>query len=87
MTDIPMTTTDRANTGVTLVDLVKWAASLVQIAGYSATAFGLAPLNIYLFLIGIAGWFAVGVMWRDKAIMLIHIVALAAMIAGLLSTA
>ena len=65
---------------------LKWAASIIQIMGYSATAFGLTPLNIYLFLIGLMGWFAVGVMWKDRAIMLIHIVALAAMLAGLASS-
>lgn len=64
---------------------LKWAASIVQIMGYSATAFGLTPLNIYLFLIGLIGWFTVGVLWRDKAIMLIHVVALGAMVAGLIS--
>ena len=66
--------------------IIKWAASIVQIMGYSATAFGMTPLNIYLFLIGLLGWFAVGALWRDKAIMLIHIVALAAMVAGLISS-
>ncbi|RLJ41279.1 hypothetical protein BCF46_3071 [Litoreibacter meonggei] len=65
---------------------LKWAASLVQIAGYTTTAFGMAPLNIYLFLVGLIGWFAVGVLWKDRAIMLIHAVALAAMGAGLLSS-
>ena len=65
---------------------LKWAASLVQIAGYTATAFGMAPLNVYLFLVGLIGWFAVGILWKDRAIMLIHAVALAAMITGLLSS-
>lgn len=65
--------------------IVKWIASIVQIMGYSATAFGFTPLNIYLFLIGLVGWFSVGLLWRDKAIMLIHVVALAAMIAGLIT--
>ena len=64
---------------------LKWAASLVQILGYSATAFGMTPLNIYLFLVGLIGWFAVGWLWRDRAIMLIHVVALGAMVAGLLN--
>lgn len=64
---------------------LKWAASLVQIAGYSATAFGMTPLNIYLFLVGLVGWFIVGLCWNDRAIMLIHLVALAAMGAGLAS--
>ncbi|WP_417417435.1 DUF6552 family protein [Hoeflea sp.] len=62
---------------------VKWAASIVQIMGYTATGFGWTPWNLYLFVIGVFGWFAVGVLWNDKAIMLIHIVALAAMIAGM----
>ncbi|NNE51773.1 MAG: ubiquinone biosynthesis methyltransferase UbiE [Sulfitobacter sp.] len=68
----------------TLVHSVKWGASVVQIFGYAATAFGMTPLNIYLFLVGLVGWFTVGLFWRDRAIMLIHVVALAAMIAGLM---
>ncbi len=31
------------------------------------------------------GWFAVGAMWNDKALMLVHLVALGAMIAGMAS--
>lgn len=64
---------------------IKWAASIIQIFGYSATAFGFTPLNIYLFLAGLIGWFIVGVIWNDKAIMLIHLVALGAMFVGLAS--
>lgn len=64
---------------------IKWVASIIQILGYTATAFGFTPLNIYLFLIGLLGWFAVGVMWNDRAIMLIHIIALGAMFIGLAS--
>ena len=64
---------------------IKWVASIIQILGYTATAFGFTPLNIYLFLVGLLGWFAVGVMWNDRAIMLIHIIALGAMFVGLAS--
>ncbi len=64
---------------------VKWSASVVQILGYTATSFGWTPWNIYLFLVGVFGWFAVGVLWNDRAIMLIHVVALLAMVAGLAS--
>ena len=64
---------------------IKWGASIAQIGGYTATAFEWAPLNIYLFLIGLIGWFTVGVLWNDRAIMLIHLVALSAMAAGLVS--
>lgn len=65
--------------------IIKWVASIIQILGYSATAFGYTPLNIYLFLVGLIGWFIVGVMWNDRAIMLIHIIALGAMFVGLAS--
>ena len=68
-----------------LVFVVKWGASVVQIIGYTATAFGWTPWNLYLFLIGVAGWFAVGAFWNDKALMLVHLVALGAMIAGMTS--
>lgn len=64
---------------------IKWIASIFQIIGYGATAFGWTPWNIYMFLIGLIGWFTVGVLWRDRAIMLIHVIALAAMIVGLIS--
>ncbi|SHF35102.1 hypothetical protein SAMN05444273_105229 [Litoreibacter ascidiaceicola] len=81
-----VTTTLRALDREAATFALKWAASLVQIAGYATTAFGMAPLNIYLFLVGLIGWFAVGYLWKDRAIMLIHAVALAAMGAGLLSS-
>lgn len=62
---------------------VKWTASVIQILGYTATGFGWTPWNLYLFLAGVFGWFAVGVLWNDRAIMLIHVVALGAMLAGM----
>ena len=69
-----------------LVFMVKWAASAIQIMGYTATGFGWTPWNLYLFLIGVLGWFAVGALWNDRALMLVHLVALAAMIAGTTSS-
>jgi len=64
---------------------IKWVASIIQILGYTATAFQLTPWNIYLFLVGLVGWFLVGVLWNDRAIILIHLVALGAMLVGLAS--
>jgi hypothetical protein len=52
---------------------------------YTATSFGYTPWNLYLFVAGVFGWFAVGYLWNDRAIMLIHAVALVAMIVGLSS--
>lgn len=62
---------------------IKWSASIIQVFGYGATAFGLAPLNMYLFLVGMIGWLIVGWRWNDMAMTMIHLVALAAMVIGL----
>lgn len=80
---MPINTSVPATHSGRLTLVIKWMASTVQIMGYTATGFGLTPLNIYFFLGGLIGWFVVGVLWRDRAIMLIHVVALSAMIAGI----
>jgi len=64
---------------------IKWVASIVQILGYAATGFGWTPWNLYLFIVGVIGWFIVGTLWNDRAIMLIHLVALGSMMVGMAS--
>ena len=68
-----------------LIDAIKWVASIAQIVGYGATAMDATPVNLYCFFIGIIGWFVVGLHWRDRAIMLIHVAALVAMIGAMLA--
>ncbi len=74
----------RALTKEQVVFVIKWVASCLQILGYGATAFDVTPWNLYLFLVGVLGWFAVGALWNDRALMLVHLVAFAAMVAGML---
>ncbi len=75
-----------AHAGLNAAFVIKWTASILQIMGYAATGFGLTPWNIYFFVFGLIGWFVVGVLWNDRAIMLIHFVAFGSMVAGLLSS-
>ena len=72
--------------GMRTVDIVKWAATVVQLVGYGLTGLNVVPWNIYAFVVGIALWFAVGVMWNDRAIMLVHVGALAALVTGYVSS-
>ncbi|UWQ21295.1 DUF6552 family protein [Jannaschia sp. W003] len=67
------------------VDVVKWVATAVQLVGYALTGMGVTPWNIYAFVVGIALWFAVGAMWRDRAIMVVHVGAFVSLVAGYLS--
>ncbi|WP_306131968.1 DUF6552 family protein [Roseivivax marinus] len=63
--------------------ILKWVASIIQILGYAGTGFGWTPWNLYFFLVGVLGWLIVGMLWNDRAIMLIHLVALGSMLAGM----
>ena len=67
------------------VDVVKWIATIVQLIGYGMTGLNLVPYNIYLFFVGIFLWFAVGVMWKDKAIMVVHVGAFISLLVGYLN--
>lgn len=67
------------------VDYVKWLATIIQLIGYGLTGMGVTPWNIYLFFAGIFLWFAVGFMWKDKAIMVVHIGAFVSLLVGYLS--
>lgn len=68
------------------VDIVKWVATAVQLVGYGLTGLNIVPWNILAFVIGIILWFLVGVMWKDRAIMVVHIGALIAIVAGYLNS-
>ena len=68
------------------VDIVKWVATIIQLIGYGFTGLNYTPWNIYLFFIGIVLWFAVGVMWQDKAIIVVHVGAFISLLVGYLNS-
>lgn len=67
------------------VDVVKWVATVIQLIGYGLTGMGVTPWNIYAFVVGILLWFAVGMMWKDRAIMVVHVGAFISLVGGYLS--
>ena len=69
-----------------IVDIVKWIATAIQLIGYGLTGLNISPWNIYAFFIGIILWFVVGYMWKDKAIMVVHVGAFVAIFVGYLSS-
>ncbi|WP_341350619.1 DUF6552 family protein [Cognatiyoonia sediminum] len=58
---------------------------MVQLIGYGLTGLNYTPWNIYAFVIGIILWFAVGVMWKDRAIMVVHVGAFISLVGGYLN--
>ncbi len=68
------------------VDVVKWVATVVQLVGYGLTGLNIVPWNVFAFIVGIVLWFLVGVMWKDRAIMVVHVGAFVAIVAGYLNS-
>jgi len=68
-----------------VVDYVKWVATIIQLIGYGLTGLNMTPYNVYLFFLGIFLWFAVGVMWKDKAIIVVHVGAFISLLVGYLN--
>ena len=68
------------------VDAVKWIATIIQLIGYGLTGLNYTPWNVYLFFLGIILWFAVGIMWKDKAIIVVHVGAFISLLAGYLNS-
>jgi hypothetical protein len=64
------------------VDIVKWVATIIQLIGYGLTGLNVVPWNVLAFVVGIVLWFLVGVMWKDRAIMVVHVGAFVALMAG-----
>lgn len=71
--------------GLQTVDVVKWVATVIQLFGYGMTGMNLIPWNVYAFFVGIFLWFAVGVMWKDRAIMVVHVGAFISLLVGYLN--
>ena len=68
------------------VDIMKWVATVIQLIGYGLTGLNIVPWNVFAFFIGIILWFLVGYLWKDKAIMVVHVGAFVAILAGYLSS-
>jgi hypothetical protein len=68
------------------VDIVKWIATVIQLVGYGLTGLNIVPWNVYAFVVGILLWFIVGVMWKDRAIMVVHIGAFIAILGGYINS-
>ena len=64
---------------------IKWVASVVILIGMALTSIQLTPFNLYFHLVGVLGWFVVGFMWHDRALMVVNAVASMIFFMGILN--
>jgi|TARA_R110000803_G_scaffold82050_1_gene148000 hypothetical protein len=63
---------------------IKWTASFIIIIGMLLTAVEISPLNLVFHLGGVTGWFIVGYLWHDRAIMTVNSIAMFIFSVGIL---
>ena len=53
---------------------IKWIASFFIIIGMMLTSLdvSLYPINLFFHLIGVGGWFLVGMLWHDRSLILLN---------------
>ena len=62
---------------------VKWISSLVIIVGMIMSSLNIYPYNLYVHLLGVAGWLWVGFLWHDRALILLNAIAVVIFILGI----
>ena len=64
---------------------IKWFSSIFILCGMTLTAMDIYPFNLYLHLIGVTGWFVVGMLWHDRALIFLNAVAIAVFLMGIIN--
>ena len=64
---------------------LKWISSIVLIHAMAFTSLDMYPYNMYLQFAGVLGWFFVGMMWHDRALILLNGVAIFIFASGILN--
>jgi energy-coupling factor transporter transmembrane protein EcfT len=55
---------------------LKWLSSIILIHAMAFTALDMYPYNMYLQFAGVTGWFFVGMMWHDRALIVLNSIGL-----------
>ncbi len=63
---------------------IKWVASIFLIIGMILASVNLFPYNIMVASIGVLGWLIVGILWHDRALIVLNAISLAIYIMGVL---
>ena len=62
---------------------IKWISSFIILIGMTLTSLELTPYNLYMHTIGLMGWFVVGMLWHDRALIFLNTAAIAVFVMGI----
>ena len=64
---------------------IKWASSIILIMGMILASANLYPWNLAVAAIGVLGWGIVGVLWHDRALIVLNSISFAIYLLGVLN--
>ena len=64
---------------------IKWASSFVIIIAMLFTSANMFPINLWIANIGFIGWTIVGMLWHDRALIVLNSISLAIYTLGIIN--
>ena len=64
---------------------IKWVSSIVILVGMVLTSSSLEPWNMWTHLVGVSGWLVVGMLWHDRALIMLNGVAIFIFASGIVN--
>ena len=64
---------------------IKWASSITLIFAMMFTAIEAMPINLFIANIGFIGWLVVGMLWHDRALIVLNSISLAIYTLGIIN--
>ena len=64
---------------------IKWFSSIVMIFGIILTSNNIFPLNLYVSCVGLIGWTVVSLIWKDRSLIVLNVIAVSFYINGIVN--
>ena len=65
---------------------IKWASSICLIIAMVLTSANVHPLNLYPAIVGMTGWLIVGLLWHDRALIVLNAISVAIYLTGIVNS-
>ena len=65
---------------------IKWTGSMFLIVAMMMTSANIFPMNLYVALVGMVEWLVVGILWHDRALIVLNAVSVAIYGVGIMNS-
>ena len=65
---------------------IKWFSSITLIVAMMFTAVEMFPINLFIANIGFIGWLVVGMLWHDRALIVLNAISVAIYLTGIVNS-